>query len=143
MQVAFVGNMTGPVELRFTQSGKAVGNVTVARSRKRGDDEQTDFVRVSLWEGLAEHAAQLDKGTRVIVSGRMESREYETKDGEKRTVWEVTADAFGPDLRWATAVVTRTGGRGGVVPSSGAPAIAALEPGEAVVPVGWDADAPF
>lgn len=143
MQVAFVGNMTGPVELRFTQSGKAVGNVTVARSRKRGDDEQTDFVRVSLWEGLAEHAAQLDKGTRVIVSGRMESREYETKDGEKRTVWEVTADAFGPDLRWATAVVTKTGGRGAVVASSGAPAIAGVEPGEAVVPVGWDADAPF
>lgn len=138
MQVAFVGNMTGPVELRFTQSGKYVGNVTVARSRKRGDDEQTDFVRVSLWEGLAEHAAQLDKGTRVIVWGRMESREYETRDGEKRTVWEVTADAFGPDLRWATAVVTRTGARAGVAPAaSSAPA------GEFPAPVGWDADAPF
>lgn len=136
MQVAFVGNMTGPVELRFTQSGKAVGNVTVARSRKRGDDEQTDFVRVSLWEGLAEHAAQLDKGTRVIVSGRMESREYETKDGEKRIVWEVTADAFGPDLRWATAVVTKTGGRA----PSAAPVPAS---GEFPAPVGWDADAPF
>lgn len=136
MQVSFVGNMTGPVELRFTQSGKAVGNVTVARSRKRGDEEQTDFFRVILWESLAEHAAQLDKGTRVIVSGRMESREYETRDGEKRTVWEVTADAFGPDLRWATAVVTKTGGRA----ASAAPASAG---GEFPAPVGWDADAPF
>jgi len=110
-ELTIVGNMTAPVELRYTGSGKAVGSVTVAVNRKRGDQEFTDFYRVTLWESLAENAAQLDKGTRVIVHGRFESREYETKDGEKRTAWELTADAFGPDLRFATAQVTRvTGG---------------------------------
>lgn len=106
-QIAFIGNLTSPPELRFTQSGKAVANLTVAVNRKRGDQEETDFHRVTVWEGMAENVAQLDKGTRVLVIGRLTQREYETKDGEKRTAWEVTADAIGPDVRFAQVTVTR------------------------------------
>ncbi|WP_350347235.1 single-stranded DNA-binding protein [Agromyces sp. G08B096] len=106
-QISLIGNLTSPVELRFTANGKAVGNVTVAVNRKRGDQEETDFHRVTLWEQLAENAAQLEKGTRVVVVGRLTQRSYEDKQGEKRTAWDVTADAFGPDLRFATAQVTR------------------------------------
>tara|TARA_R110002020_G_scaffold335482_2_gene550623 strand:- start:2576 stop:3001 length:426 start_codon:yes stop_codon:yes gene_type:complete len=105
--ISLIGNLTSPIELRFTQSGKAVGSVTVAVNRKRGEVEETDFHRVTLWESLAENAAQLDKGTRVIVIGRLTSREYDTREGEKRTGWDVTAEAFGPDLRFASASVTR------------------------------------
>ncbi|MDF2046202.1 single-stranded DNA-binding protein [Microbacterium sp. Kw_RZR3] len=107
--IAIRGNITAPVEVRYTQGGKAVGNVTVAVNRGKDDNKQTDFHRVTLWEGLAENAAQLAKGTSVLVIGRLESREYETREGQKRTAWEITADAFGPDLRFQTAEVTRTG----------------------------------
>lgn len=110
--IAIRGNLTAPVELRYTQGGKAVGNVTVAVNRGKDDNKQTEFHRVTLWEGLAENAAQLDKGTAVVVIGRLESREYETREGQKRTAWEITADAFGPDLRFQTAVVTRAGSTG-------------------------------
>jgi single-strand DNA-binding protein len=111
--IAIRGNIVAPVELRYTSGGKAVGNVTVAVNRGKDDNKQTDFHRVTLWEGLAENAAQLVKGTSVLVIGRLESREYETKEGQKRTVWEITADAFGPDLRFQTATVYRSGGSGG------------------------------
>lgn len=107
------GNTTAPVEVRYTSNGRAVGNVTVAENVGKDDQKKTFFHRVTLWAELAEHAAQLEKGTSVIVVGRLEQREYETKDGEKRTVWEVTADAFGPDLRFQTATVSRVGGSGG------------------------------
>ncbi len=128
--IAFTGNLTSPIELRYTASGKAVGSVTVAVNRKRGEVEETDFHRVTLWEGLAEHAATLDKGTRVLVIGRLVQRPWETKDGEKRTSWEVTADSFGPDLRWATATVTRAQSGRGQNPAeqSQAPASQADEP---------------
>lgn len=106
------GNMTAPVELRYTSNGRAVGNVTVAENVGKDDQKRTNFHRVTLWAELAEHAAQLEKGTSVIVVGRLEQREYETKEGEKRSVWEVTADAFGPDLRFQTATVSRVGGSG-------------------------------
>ena len=106
------GNTTAPVELRYTSNGRAVGNVTVAENVGKDDQKRTNFHRVTLWGELAEHAASLEKGTSVIVVGRLEQREYETKDGEKRTVWEVTADAFGPDLRFQTATVARVGGPG-------------------------------
>lgn len=107
------GNTTAPVELRYTSNGRAVGNVTVAENVGKDDQKRTNFHRVTLWAELAEHAAQLEKGTSVIVVGRLEQREYETKEGEKRTVWEVTADAFGPDLRFQTVTVARVGGSGG------------------------------
>ena len=119
--ISIRGNMTSPAEIRYTQNGKAVGNVTVAVNRGKDDNKQTDFYRVTLWESLAENAAQLEKGTSVLLIGRMESREYEDREGNKRTAWEVTADAFGPDLRFATAQVTKAQGGAGrpqTVPAS-------------------------
>lgn len=110
--IAIRGNITSPVEIRFTQGGKAVGNVTVAVNRGKEDNKQTDFHRVTLWDSLAENAAQLEKGTSVIVIGRLESRDYQTQEGQKRTAWEITADAFGPDLRFQTAQVTRAASKG-------------------------------
>lgn len=109
--IAIRGNITAPVDIRFTQGGKAVGNVTVAVNRGKDDNKQTDFHRVTLWESLAENAAQLEKGTSVLVIGRLESRDYQTNEGQKRTAWEVTADAFGPDLRFQTATVQKAGQR--------------------------------
>ena len=106
-QIAIRGNTTAAVDIRYTQSGRAVGNVTVAVNRGKDDSKQTDFYRVTLWESLAENAAQLDKGTSVLLIGRLESRDFEDKTGAKRTAWEVTADAFGPDLRFQSAQVTR------------------------------------
>lgn len=110
--ISIRGNITAPAELRFTSSGKAVASVTVAVNRGRDDNKQTDFYRVTLWESLAENAAQLEKGTSVLLIGRMESREFEDKQGNKRTSWEVTADAFGPDLRFQTAQVSKSGAGG-------------------------------
>lgn len=107
--ISIRGNMTAPVEIRYTQAGQAVGSVTVAENVGKDDKKRTNFHRVTLWGEMAEHAAQLDKGTSVIVIGRLDQSEYETREGEKRTAWEVTADAFGPDLRFATAQVTRAG----------------------------------
>ena len=120
------GNTTAPVEVRYTSNGRAVGNVTVAENIGKDDQKRTNFHRVTLWGELAEHAASLEKGTSVIVVGRLEQREYETKDGERRTVWEVTADAFGPDLRFQTATVARAGGSGGrsQAPVAGEPWVA-------------------
>jgi single-strand DNA-binding protein len=106
--ITVIGNTTSDIEIRFTKSGKAVGSVTVAENIKRGDDERTFFHRVTLWGSLAENASKLPKGTRVIVTGRLEQREYETREGEKRQSWEVTADAFGPDARFAQVEASRT-----------------------------------
>lgn len=110
--IAIRGNLVRPVEVRFTSSGKAVANATVAVNRGREDKQETDFYEVVLWEGHAQNAATLEKGTAVMVIGRLSSRQYETKDNSKRTVWEITADAFGPDLRFQTVAVARTGGQG-------------------------------
>lgn len=106
-QISIRGNMTAPIELRYTTGGKAVASVNVAVNRGKDDNKQTDFYRVNLWESLAEHAAQLEKGTSVIVVGRLESRQYEDREQNKRTSWEITADAFGPDLRFQTVTVSR------------------------------------
>lgn len=111
--IAIRGNLVRPIELRFTQSGKAVANASVAVNRGRDDKQETDFYEVVLWEGHAQHAVELAKGTAVVVIGRLASRQFETKDGPKRTVWEITADAFGPDLRFQTVTVARDGGQGG------------------------------
>lgn len=118
--ITVVGNLTADPELRFTKSGKAVASLNVAESQrvKEGDtwkDGDTTYWRVTAWDGLAEHIGDsLAKGQRVIVTGRIASRTYETREGEKRTVYEISADAVGPDLKWATAKVERTGkGSGG------------------------------
>ena len=122
--ITLVGNLTADPELRFTPSGAAVANFTVA-STPRTFDRQTNewrdgdamFLNCAVWRQAAENVAEsLQKGMRVIVQGRLKSRSYETREGEKRTVFEVDVDEIGPALRYATAKVTRTssgGGQGG------------------------------
>src|SRR4051794_12154978 len=129
--ITLIGNLTADPELRFTPSGAAVANFTVA-STPRTFDRQTNewrdgdamFLSCAVWRQAAENVAEsLQKGMRVIVSGRLKSRSYETREGEKRTVFEVDVDEIGPALRYATAKVTRTssggGGGGGGRPSGG------------------------
>lgn len=113
VNVTLVGNITREPELRFTNGGKAVAKFGIAVNRRfqaNGEwKEQTSFFDVQCWDTLAENvASSLPKGSRVIVSGRIEQRQYETQQGEKRSVYEVTADEVGPSLRWATAQVDRT-----------------------------------
>ncbi len=122
--ITIVGNVTGDPELRFTPSGAAVANFTVASTPRAFDrqsnewkDGETLFMRCSVWRDAAENVAEsLQRGTRVIVTGRLKSRSYETKEGEKRTVIEMEVDEVGPSLRYATAKVAKTqrgGGSGG------------------------------
>ena len=119
-----VGNLTADPELRFTPSGAAVANFTVA-STPRMMDRQTNewkdgdplFMRCSIWREAAENVAEsLTRGSRVIVTGRLKQRSYETREGEKRTVVELEVDEIGPSLKYATAKVnkaSRSGGGGG------------------------------
>ncbi|WP_236558798.1 single-stranded DNA-binding protein [Arthrobacter sp. 9V] len=114
--ITVIGNLTSDPELRFTPSGSAVANFTVASTPRTFDrqsnewkDGETLFLRGSVWREAAENVAEsLTKGTRVIVSGRLKSRSYETKEGEKRTVIELEVDEIGPSLRYANAKVNRT-----------------------------------
>lgn len=117
--ITLVGNLTDDPELRFTPSGAAVANFTVASTprTKQGDewvDGEALFMRCSIWRQAAENVAEsLTRGTRVIVQGRMKARSYETREGEKRTVMELEVDAIGPELQWATAKVTKASRQGG------------------------------
>ncbi|WP_269939522.1 single-stranded DNA-binding protein [Arthrobacter sp. HY1533] len=122
--ITVIGNLTSDPELRFTPSGSAVANFTIASTPRTFDrqsnewkDGETLFLRASIWREAAENVAEsLTKGTRVIVSGRLKSRTYDTKEGEKRTVMELEVDEIGPSLRYANAKVNRTqrsGGQGG------------------------------
>jgi len=114
--ITVAGNLTADPDLRYTTPGTAVASFTVAASRRVWDagasqwrDGDTLFLRCSAWRQLAEHAAEsLTKGTRVLVTGRLRQREYETADGQKRTVYEVDADDLGPSLRFATAKIAKT-----------------------------------
>lgn len=122
--ITVIGNLTADPELRFTPSGSAVANFTIA-STPRTFDRQTNewkdgealFLRASVWREAAENVAEtLTKGMRVIAQGRLRSRSYDTKEGERRTVMELEVDEIGPSLRFASAKVTRTqrsGGGGG------------------------------
>ena len=121
--ITVIGNLTNDPELRFTPSGAAVANFTVASTPRTFDrqsndwkDGETLFLRCSVWRDAAENVAEsLSRGSRVIVSGRLKSRTYDTKEGEKRTVFELDVDEVGPSLRYATAKVNKTqrGGGGG------------------------------
>ena len=119
--ITLVGNLTADPELRFTPSGAPVANFTVAstpRTFDRATSEWKDgdamFINCSVWRQAAENAAEtLTKGMRVIVQGRLKSRSYETREGERRTVFEIDVDEVGPSLRYATAKVNRTSGGGG------------------------------
>ena len=112
--ITVVGTLGKSPELRFTSGGQAVVSFSVAVNRKwknhAGEQqESTTWIDVSAWQSLAENAAaSLAKGSRVIVTGRLESREYDAKDGTKRTAYQIVADAIGPDLRFATVQVEKT-----------------------------------
>ena len=121
--ITVIGNLTSDPELRFTPSGAAVANFTIA-STPRTFDKQTNewkdgdalFLSCSVWRQAAENVAEsLQKGMRVVAQGRLKARSYETREGEKRTVMELDVDEVGPSLKYATAKVTRVSGgnRGG------------------------------
>ncbi len=113
--ITVVGNLTSDPELRYTQNGLAVANFTIASTPRNFDrasnefkDGETLFLRASVWREFAEHVAgSLTKGSRVIATGRLKQRDYQTKEGEKRTSIELEVDEVGPSLRYATAQVTR------------------------------------
>ena len=119
--ITVVGNLIADPDLRFTPSGAPVANFTVAstpRTFDRNSGEWKDgdamFLNCAVWRQAAENVAEtLTKGMRVIVQGRLKSRSYETREGEKRTVFEIEVDEIGPSLRYASAKVTRTTGGGG------------------------------
>lgn len=121
--ITVIGNLTADPELRFTPAGAAVANFTVAstpRTFDRNSNEWKDgdalFMRCNIWREAAENVAEsLTRGSRVIVSGRLKQRSYETREGEKRTVVELEVDEIGPSLKYATAKVNKAnrGGGGG------------------------------
>jgi single-strand DNA-binding protein len=121
INVTIVGNLTADPELRFTPSGQAVANFTVASTTRLLDrqtnewrDGDTVFMRCAVWRQYAENVAEsLTRGARVIVTGRLKQRSYETKEGEKRTVVELDVDDVGPALKNATAKVTKVARQGG------------------------------
>ncbi len=119
--ITLVGNLTADPELRFTPAGAPVANFTVA-STPRTFDRQTNewkdgdamFLNCSVWRQAAENVAEsLTKGMRVIVQGRLRSRSFETREGERRTVFEIDVDEIGPSLKYASAKVQRNSGSGG------------------------------
>src|SRR3954454_20965754 len=128
--ITVIGNLTADPELRFTPSGAAVANFTVASTPRTFDrqsqewkDGEALFLRCNVWRQAAENVAEsLTRGSRVLVTGRLKQRSFETKEGEKRTVIELEVDEIGPSLRYATAKVTRASrGEGGGGFSGGAP----------------------
>jgi len=121
--VTVVGNVTRDPELRFTSSGQAVASFGLAVNRRWQNrnnewEESTSFLDVTCWAQMAENVAEsVPKGARIIVTGRLDQRSWETQDGDKRSKVEIVADEIGPSLRWATAQVVknerREGGDGG------------------------------
>ena len=113
--LTIIGNLTADPELRFTPAGAAVANFTVASTPRAFDRQSNEwkdgdalFLRCTIWREAAENVAEsLTKGMRVIVSGRLKQRSYETREGEKRIVIELEVDEIGPSLRYATAKVSR------------------------------------
>lgn len=158
--VTVVGNLTADPELRFTNSGVALATFTIAstpRTFDRASNEWKDgealFLRASVWREFAEHvASSLTKGSRVIATGRLKQRSYETKEGEKRSTIELEVEEIGPSLRYATAQISRSQSRGAVASGAGAGAAAMAEPwGAPAASEGWanpgasfdDTEAPF
>ena len=119
--ITVVGNLTADPELRYTQNGLPVANFTIASTPRTFDRQANEwkdgdalFLRASVWREFAEHVAgSLTKGSRVIATGRLKQRSYETKEGEKRTSIELEVDEIGPSLRYATAQVTRAASNAG------------------------------
>jgi len=128
--ITVIGNLTADPELRFTPSGSAVANFTIASTPRTFDKQSNEwkdgeglFLRSAVWKEAAENVAEtLTKGMRVIAQGRLKARSYDTKEGERRTVMELEIDEIGPSLRFASAKVTRTqrsGGGGNFQPQQG------------------------
>jgi single-strand DNA-binding protein len=145
--ITVVGNLTADPELRYTQSGLAVANFTIAstpRTFDRASNEWKDgeplFLRASCWREFAENVAgTLTKGTRVVAQGKLKQRSYQDREGNNRTSMELEVDEIGPSLRYATAQVTRTSG-GGAGGSSGGGARPVQQSGQAEEP--WAASSP-
>jgi single-strand DNA-binding protein len=123
--VTLVGNITDDPELRFTPSGAAVANFTVAVNRRyknqdgQWEDKLDGFFRCSCWRDMAENVAEsLKKGSRVVVVGRLQQRSWDDQDGNKRSAFEIQVDEVGPSLRWASASVTKSQ-RSGAAQSGG------------------------
>jgi single-strand DNA-binding protein len=142
--ITVVGNLVDDPELRFTPSGAAVAKFRVA-STPRYMDRQTNewkdgdslFLTCNVWRQAAEHVAEsLQRGMRVIVQGRLRQRSYETKEGEKRTVYEIEVDEVGPSLRNATAKVSKTTRSGGGGFGGNASGTAAEDPWASAAPAG-------
>jgi len=141
--ITVVGNLTDDPELRFTPSGAAVAKFRIASTprtldRQSGEwkDGEPLFLACNIWRDAAEHVAEsLQRGARVIVQGRLRQRSYETREGEKRTVYELEVDEIGPSLRYATAKVQRMsrsgGGSGGGFGASGGGAASGVASGAA------------
>jgi single-strand DNA-binding protein len=153
--ITIVGNLVDDPELRFTPSGAAVAKFRIA-STPRYLDRQTNewkdgeglFLTVNIWRQMAENVAEsLQRGMRVMVQGRLKQRSYETKEGEKRTVYEIEADEIGPSLKLATAKVNKTsrgagGGAGGGFGGGAAGAGGAAEDPWSSAPSGGFSDEP-
>lgn len=118
--ITVVGNLTADPELRFTNNGVALASFTIASTPRTFDRQSNEwkdgealFLRCTVWREVAENVANsLTKGSRVIARGNLRQRSYETKEGEKRTSYELDVDEIGPSLRYATAQITRTQSRG-------------------------------
>lgn len=150
--VTVVGNVTRDPELRFTPSGQAVASFGIAVNRRWQNksnqewEEQTSFFDVKCWAQMAENVSEsLQRGSRVLVSGRLEQRSWESENGEKRSKIEIVADEVAPSLRWATADVKknerRDGGSGGGSQGGGSNRPAANEPSSGGG--SWDNEEPF
>ena len=146
--ITLVGNLPRDPEIRFTATGRAVASFSMGVSRRyqvNGEwQEKTSWFNVTAWGQLGENAAAtLVKGSRVVVTGRLEQSEYTSREGEKRTAIDVVADDIGPSLRWATATVVRTpkqDGQGGGA-SNNRPANSGTNPGTEATP--FDGEEPF
>ena len=149
--VSLTGNVTRDPELRFTPSGQATASFGLAVNRRWQNrttsewEEQVSYFNVQCWRELAENAAEsLHKGMRVMVTGRLEQRSWETADGQKKSVVDIVADELGPSLRWASAQVTKNerrgaegGGGGGAGGGSGG---GYNKPAANAEPAGYDYD---
>jgi single-strand DNA-binding protein len=145
--VTLVGNCTRDPELRFTPSGQAVATFGLAVNRRWQNrqtnewEEAVSFFDVTCWQQMAENVSEsVQKGSRVVVTGRLDQRSWETQDGEKRSKVEVVADEIGPSLRYATASVTKNERRGGDFDGGGGGGGSAARPVPNDPPAGYEMD---
>jgi single-strand DNA-binding protein len=146
--ITIIGNLTGDPELHFTQTGVGVAGFTIASSARtynksieKWEDGEVLFMRCSAWRDLGEHVAEsLTRGTRVIATGRLRQRTYETSDGDRRTVMEMTVDEIGPSLRFATAKPLKAARSGSNGHAGGAPTD---DPWASTAPAGTGDEPPF